>query len=179
MPRPSKNNADYFPHYCGEGRTKRTLMREFGHKGVACFWELLELLTNADGHYLDVSDELAWFDLLDAFSLSINDREFVEEFMDILIRLKKIDGPLWYESRIIWYDNLVSNLGFLYQKRQTKPPAKPKVEHRGPSANGVESGKNGLEGSFRGENPGFRARNPHQSKAKESKANMQKGESGE
>lgn len=122
--RPQKNSADYFRHYCkpGSGRTKRLLFRQFGHTGKSCWFELLELLADAENHFLDVSEEVAWLDLLDV--LSINE-ETGKAFFEFLVRIKKIDQRLWEDRKIIWCQKLTDNLEPLYSKRGRKPPEKP------------------------------------------------------
>lgn len=157
MGRPKRNNADYFPHFTKTGRTKRVLRKVLGHTGTSCWWELLEILTAANNHFVDVREEINWIDLLDALDI---DEQTAIRFFDLLVKLGKIDAELW-ESKVIWCQSLVDKLAAsLYYKRSSEAPQKPDLS------------------TFRAKTPPFRAETPPQDdfprekppKAKQSKA---------
>lgn len=156
MGRPTKLNADYFKHFAKNGKTKRILRQKMSHTGIACWFELLELLTEADNHFIDASSDLEWLDLL--ATLDINDKT-ANNFFSLLVRLGKIDQELWENDKIIWSQSLIDNggIGALWLDRGKAYPEKPKSRKKitqfplFSERNGVFPGENGV--SRRGSAP--------------------------
>ena len=57
MGRPTKQKADYFPHFVTGSRTKFILEDTWGNDGYAFWFKLLELLCKSDGHNYDCSNK--------------------------------------------------------------------------------------------------------------------------
>lgn len=108
MGRPKAKNGQYFRHYAQQSKTKRILFKELGHAGIACWFELLEMLTHADYHYLDLSDDLEYLDFTATLHLS---DEQAEKFLTLLTRIGKVDAELWEKRKIIWCQNLIDRGG--------------------------------------------------------------------
>ena len=107
MARPKKQTVDYFPHFVKSGRTIFILESRFGNNGYAFWFKLLEILGEAEGHFYDCSNASNWAFLLAKVRLSENE---VNQLINVLIDLGKIDKDLWTQSKIIWVDNFVNNL---------------------------------------------------------------------
>lgn len=122
MARPSPNTVNYFPHYAKNGKTKTVLKQRFGHAGIACWWELLELLASSENHYYDASGDLNWHYLLSLFDIS---EETAHEFFNLLAILGNIDEHLWKYHRVIWCQKFCDNISDVYAKRKKETPSKP------------------------------------------------------
>lgn len=125
MPRPNRRNADYFPHPARPGRILDSLQRRWGNDGYAIYWKVLELLTDADEHYLDLSTP-------DSMELFIGylqvPPETINQVMTSMANLRFIDPDLWYQHRAVWCEQLVdSMLAEVYRKRGSDPPEKPET----------------------------------------------------
>lgn len=131
MGRPIKTNADYFKHFAKNGKTKRILFQRMGHVGKSCWWELLEILTDTDNHFLDVSADMEWLDLLAVLGV---DEQTAHQFFSLLVRLGKIDQELWENDRIIWCQSLIDHggIGALWLERGKNSPEKPKSRKKKP-----------------------------------------------
>lgn len=126
MPREKRDTVEYFPHYAkpGGGKTKRLLFKEFGHAGKSCWFELLEILADSDGHYLDLREDIDWLDVVETLQI---DEETAKRFFDFLVRLGKIDAELW-EKKVVWCQNLVNEVEHVYRNRRRKAPKKPVID---------------------------------------------------
>lgn len=122
MARPKKQTVDYFPHFVKSGRTIFILESRFGNNGYAFWFKLLEILGEAEGHFYDCSNASNWAFLLAKVRLSENE---VNQLINVLIDLGKIDKDLWTQSKIIWVDNFVNNLSEVYRTRHSALPGKP------------------------------------------------------
>lgn len=122
MARPSQNTVDYFPHYAKTGKTKTVLKQRFGHAGIACWWELLELLAKSENHFYNASTDLNWHYLLSVFDIS---EETATAFFNLLAVLGNIDKDLWNTHKIIWCQNFCDNISYVYAKRKKETPTKP------------------------------------------------------
>lgn len=122
MGRPRKQTAEWFPHYVADSRTKFVLEDGWGNDGYAFWFKLLELLCRSDGHFYDCSSAADKRYLLALMKLK---EETIDNILDLLADMGKIDAPLWRERRIIWCQPLVDNLSQMYAKRTTATPVKP------------------------------------------------------
>ena len=126
MATPRKTKVDYFPHYCSSGKTIFILEAQFGNDGYAFWFKLLELLCDSDAQFFDCSEACNWRFLLARMKIV---ETKAKEIIDALVLLGAIDKKLWEEKQIIWSDNLVKNLGYLYSRRSSKAPVKPGEEN--------------------------------------------------
>ena len=105
---------------------------------IICWFKLLELLGDTEGHYYECENAANWKFLLAKTKVT---EVTAEKIINTLIELGKIDEDLWKEKKIIWVQNFVDNLSELYRKRSTKLPQKPFSAEKTP-----------INNSFRGEN---------------------------
>lgn len=124
MARPKKNTADYFPHYSKRGRTIAALRRNHGNDGYAFWYILSEILTESEGHSLDLSKEI---DLEYLSSEAQIEPEKCRAILDDLSRWDKIDSELWAVDSVVWIPGLLDKLGELYRNRKRDIPTKPIV----------------------------------------------------
>ena len=121
-----KTKVDYFPHYCSSGKTIFILESQFGNDGYSFWFKLLELLCESDNQFFDCSETCNWRFLLARMKIV---ETKAKEIIDTLVLLGAIDKKLWEEKQIIWSDNLVKNLGYLYSRRSSRAPVKPGEEN--------------------------------------------------
>jgi hypothetical protein len=122
MARPRLNSVDYFPHFVNWGKTIPILEARFGNDGYAVWFKLLESLGRANGHYIDCADANEWEFLLSKFRVS---DETALEILNKLADLGAIDRDLWTMEKVIWSDNFVCHLEYLYKKRKEDAPKRP------------------------------------------------------
>ena len=121
MARKQSNTADYFPHFAKWGKTLPILKGKWGNEGYAVWFQILELLCAEDGHYYDCRQIDNWQFLLARIGVS---EQIARDILDLLAQLGNIDRLLWGHG-IIWCQNLVENLGPVYQNRRRNAPVKP------------------------------------------------------
>lgn len=124
MARPRLNSVDYFPHFVNWGKTIPILEARFGNDGYAVWFKLLESLGRANGHYIDCADANEWEFLLSKFRVS---DETALEILNKLADLGAIDRDLWTMEKVIWSDNFVCHLEYLYKKRREDAPKRPNI----------------------------------------------------
>lgn len=121
MARPVKQIVDYFPHMVNHGKTILILRNEFGNDGYAFWFSLLELLCKTDGQFYDFNNPAAWRLLLAETHVK---EDIAKNILYTLAEVEAIDKEL-YENNVIWVQNLVDNLGDVYDRRTTGKPSKP------------------------------------------------------
>lgn len=124
MGRTITNTVEYFSHDVDHGKTLYILESRWGNDGYAIWFKLLEILGKTEGHCLDVSDEMD-FEYMIAHMKT--DRKIVEEVLNYLSKLGKIDSELW-DEKIIWCQNFVDRQEPVYAKRRRKLPQKPLLQ---------------------------------------------------
>ncbi len=114
MARPQRNNVDYFPFYCEDGKKMYYLEETYGNDGFATFMKLLRELAKSDFHYLDLSKNTTTMFLSARCKVS---KETLESIINDLVELEKFDSVLWSENRIIWCQDFVDSIQDAYSKR--------------------------------------------------------------
>ena len=117
MARPERNNVDYFPFYCEEGKKMFYLEETYGNDGFATFLKLLRELAKTDFHYLDLSKNTTMMFLSAKCKVS---KEMLENIINDLVDLEKFDAVLWNENKIIWCQDFVDSIEDAYSKRKNK-----------------------------------------------------------
>jgi len=130
MARPRKQTVDYFPHSCTHKTTIFILEQRYGNDGYAFWFKLLEMLGQADGHYLDLNKPATWEFLQSKTRLSNGS---CGEIIDLLARLEAIDLELWEKTRVIWCQKFVEGISDVYRNRRVETPAKPSIYSKKPS----------------------------------------------
>ena len=119
--RPEKKTVDYFPHDTEQKRTLFILKSRWGNDGYAFWFQLLEILGHTNGHYYDCSVPENWEYLL-AYT-GINEVS-ATEIIKTLSKLNAVCPVLWEKHKILWSDNFLERILYVYDKR-SNPPQKP------------------------------------------------------
>lgn len=122
MARKTSNSAEYFSHYVKHGQLLFILQSRWGNDGYAFWFKLLEILTAAEGHFIDLklAPNVEYFRAV----MAVEDPIRVE-ILDMLANLRRIDQDLYKDHKIIWCQDLVDGLAELYRRRNHPPPEKP------------------------------------------------------
>lgn len=121
MARPEKDTADYYPHYVAENETLTIIENTFGNDGYVCFHKLKEILCKQKKHVYDARNHRRWMLLVSKMGVS---EEKTRLMLNLCAEVGYIDSDLW-ENLLIWCEELVENLGKLYEKRKEGAPLKP------------------------------------------------------
>lgn len=129
MGRPSKNTVDYFPHdaRASDGDTLTILDGQFGNDGYAFWFKLLERLSSAENHFIDVRNSVKWQVFL---AKSHFTQEKAALILNLLSDLGAIDSELWHGQGLVWSQNLVDRIGDAYRNRKVSVPQKPVSNNR-------------------------------------------------
>jgi hypothetical protein len=114
MARPERNNVDYFPFFCEEGKKMFYIEETYGNDGFAVFVKLLRELAKADYHYLDLSKKTTQMFLAAKCKV---DKTILLSIIKDLVELEKFDKKLWEENSIIWCQDFIDSIQDAYKKR--------------------------------------------------------------
>lgn len=117
MARPEKNNVDYFPFICEEGKKMYCIEEAFGNDGFASFVKILRELAKKEYHYLDLSDEKTLMYLSAKCKV---DKEKLLLIVNYLVDLEKFDRVLWDENKVIWCQDFIDSIQDAYIKRKNE-----------------------------------------------------------
>jgi len=129
MTRPRKQTVDYFPHSCTHKKTMFILEQRYANDGYAFWFKLLEMLGQADGHYLDLNEPSTWEFLQSQTHLRNGS---CDEILDLLARLEAIDSELWRQKKVVWCQNFVDGISVVYRNRRVETPTKPLIYNEKP-----------------------------------------------
>ena len=125
MARPAKRNCDYFPHFVTDSRDLYFIETRYGIEGYYFYYRLREFLCQCDDITCRIEYEADLEYLYRYFAL---DKGKVQEMLDACADNGIIDNNLWYQTQIIWQDDLAAILKDAWKGRKTAPPEKPIVE---------------------------------------------------
>lgn len=117
MARPERNNVNYFPFICEEGKKMYYIEETYGNDGFATFVKLLRELARAENHFLDLSKPTTLMFLSAKCKVS---KSVLESIIKDLVDLGKFDQVLWDENRVIWCQDFIDNIQDAYLKRKNK-----------------------------------------------------------
>ena len=117
MARPQRNNVDYFPFYCEEGKKMFYIEETYGNNGFATFVKLLRELAKADYHYLDLSDKTTQMFLAAKCKVP---KETLLSIITDLVDLGKFNELLWTENNIIWCQDFIDSIQDAYNRRSNE-----------------------------------------------------------
>lgn len=125
MARKVRDTANYFPHYAdaSAGDTLTALQSAYQNDGYAFWFRLLERLASADGHYIDLRNDVKYRTFAAKMYVDV---EKADAIMAILVETEAIDGELW-QHKIVWCQNLVNNLADVYRNRRREIPQRPAI----------------------------------------------------
>jgi len=115
MARPERNNVDYFPFLCEEGKKMYYLEETYGNDGFAVFVKLLRELAKTNFHFLDLSKNTTVMFLSAKCKVS---QEILLSIIKDLVELEKFDTILWNENKIIWCQDFIDSIQDAYIKRK-------------------------------------------------------------
>lgn len=119
--RPVKETVDFFSHDCIPKKTLHILETKFKNDGYAVWYKTLERLGASPKHYISLNDPIE----VEYIASKMNvDSDKLFSIIDLCAKLSAIDKKLW-ENKIIWSQNFVDRLAFLYTKRKASVPKKP------------------------------------------------------
>lgn len=114
MARPEKNNVDYFPFFCKEGKSMFYIEQKYGNDGFATWIKILRELAVAEYHYLNLSDEINMMYLSAKCRV---DKSVLEIIITDLVKLGQFDAELWELHHVIFSEKFVESVADAYKKR--------------------------------------------------------------
>lgn len=118
------NTVDWFPHYANASSkmTLTILEKKYGAEGYACWFKLLECLSQSDGHYIScqTTTQLEYLKC----RLPVSNGNLMKILQD-MAELSAIDKELWDKYKVIWSDNFIQNVKEVYTNRRRDLPLKP------------------------------------------------------
>jgi hypothetical protein len=117
MARPERNNVDYFPFICEEGKKMYYIEETYGNDGFASFVKILRELAKSENHYLDLS---ATTTLMFLSAKCKVQKDVLLSIIKDLVDLGKFDKVLWDENNIIWCQDFIDSIQDAYIKRKNK-----------------------------------------------------------
>jgi len=113
MPRPRKNNADYFSHDTGMRNDEKilALRNKHGHTGYSVWNMFLEILAGKDGFQLDLKTDIQWEVLAGDMRVSESEIKDVLGFCSRIGLITEFEG-------IYWSGNLIKRLAPMTEKRE-------------------------------------------------------------
>jgi hypothetical protein len=121
MARPTRNDVDYFPFMCKEGKGMYVIEEKYGNDGFATWIKILRSLATTNFHYLNLSDPSEKMFLSAKCKISQN---VLESIIDDLINLGEFDKELWDEFSILYSEKFIESIEDAYKKRNNSPLTK-------------------------------------------------------
>ena len=117
MARTEKNNVDYFPFLCKEGRVTFYIESKYGNDGFATWIKILREIAVTSNHFLDLSSKTDMMYLSAKCRVSEN---VLDNIISDLSDMGQFDKELWYQYKIIWCQKFIDNIQDAYKKRNNK-----------------------------------------------------------
>lgn len=117
MARPERNNVDYFPFLCKEGKAMFYIEQKYGNDGYATWVKLLRQLAVNNYHYINLNDKVELMFLASKCKVS---EETLKSIILDLCDLGEFNLQLWTENMIVWSDKFVEHIKDAYEKRRNK-----------------------------------------------------------
>lgn len=114
MARPERNNVDYFPFLCKEGKAMYYIEQKYGNDGYASWVKILRQLAVTNYHYLNLSDKIEFMFLSSKCKVS---EEVLNSIINDLCELEEFDKTLWSENKILWSKKFTEHIKDAYLKR--------------------------------------------------------------
>jgi hypothetical protein len=117
MARPERNNVDYFPYLCKEGKAMYYVETKYGNDGFATWVKLLRQLAVTNYHYLNLQDRIEFMFLASKCKIT---EETLSEIINDLCELGEFDKMLWHEYRVIFNQKFIDSIQDAYTKRSNE-----------------------------------------------------------
>jgi len=117
MARPERNNVDYFPFLCKEGKSMYYIEERYGNDGFATWIKILRQLAVTDYHYLNLFSKIELMFLASKCKIS---EDVLIAIINDLCELGEFDRELWAENRILFSEKFINHISDAYMKRNNK-----------------------------------------------------------
>lgn len=117
MARPERNNVDYFPFYCKEGKAMYYIEQTYGNDGYSTWVKILRQLSVTNYHYLNLSDKVEFMYLSSRCKVT---PELLNNIISDLCDLGEFNAELWKDFKIVFSEKLVNSVKDAYLKRNNK-----------------------------------------------------------
>lgn len=117
MARSEKNDVDYFPFYCKEGKTMFYIEQKYNNDGFAVWVKVLRALATTNYHFLNLSNEPDLMFL--ASKCRVSEAILIDVLTD-LCKFNEIDSELWNDHRVVWSEKFNNSISGVYDKRSNK-----------------------------------------------------------
>lgn len=117
MARPERNDVDYFPFLCKEGKAMFYIENKYGNDGYASWIKILRQLAVTNYHYLNLSNETELMFLSSKCKVSEN---ILCEIINDLCKLGEFNKELWDANKILYSDKFITTIQDAYKKRGNK-----------------------------------------------------------
>lgn len=117
MARPERNDVDYFPYLCKEGKAMFYIEQKYSNDGFATWIKILRQLAVTNYHYLNLNNKA---DLMILSAKCKVSEEILISIINDLVELGEFDKKLWIENRIIWNQKFIDSIQDAYKKRNNK-----------------------------------------------------------
>ena len=121
MARPTRNDVDYFPFICKEGKGMFIIEDKYGNNGFATWIKIIRSLATTNFHYLNLSDPSEKMFLSAKCKVS---QSVLESIIDDLINLGEFDRELWDDFSILYSEKFIEGIKDAYSKRNNDPLSK-------------------------------------------------------
>jgi len=138
MARPNRNDVDYFPLYCKEGKTMHFIRNKFGNDGYVVWIRTLRALAVKNYHYLDFNDET---ELLFHASDCNVEPDVVLGVLNCLAKFGEIDSEFW-ECNVVWSEKFIDSIKDAYRKRAVKIQLRADILRLSSALNHISSAEN-------------------------------------
>lgn len=118
MARPERNEVDYFPFYCKEGKAMFIIEQKYGNDGYATWVKILRTLAVTNYHYLDLSNEIDVYYLATKCRIS---NDVLLDIINLLVIAGEIDKDIWEQKKVIWNQKFIDSIHDAYSRRNNKP----------------------------------------------------------
>jgi len=117
MARPERNNVDYFPFYCKEGKGAYVIETKYGNDGFATWIKILRHMAVTNYHFLDLSNSTDFMFLSSKCKVS---EDLLLKIIDDLAELGEIEHDLWHQKRVVFSVKFIESIQDAYKKRNNK-----------------------------------------------------------
>jgi len=114
MARPERNNVDYFPFLCKEGKAMYFIDKKYGNNGYATWVRILRELAVTNNHFLQLGQQV---DLMYLSSKCNISTDVLESIITDLSDLDEINKELWVTCKVVWSEKFISHIQDAYKKR--------------------------------------------------------------
>ena len=117
MARPERNNVDYFPFLCKEGKAMFCIEQKYGNDGYATWIKILRQLAVTNNHYLNLNDKAEFMFLSSKCKIS---ELMLNEIIKDLCDLGEFNSDLWVNNKIVFSEKFIASISDAYLKRNNK-----------------------------------------------------------